>query len=442
MQRNVARARQLAGGVDTWLTLAFLALMCIGVLMVYSASIADAYIYYGSPLYVFQRELVWVGLGFVAMAVAVRVDYRHLQRFALPIFAVSLFLLFAVLAPHVGQSSHGAQRWFGFGSITIEPSELIKLALAIYMAAWLTSKGEMVRDFKHTVVPFSMMVGLVAILIVRQPDLGTTIVVTLTMFSVLFIAGASLTHIAAITLGASGVGLMLARGSSYRTGRLTAFMNPWHDPTGVGYHTVQALLALGSGGIFGQGLGNSVQKNVLPAPHTDSILAIIGEEWGIIGTVCILLLFVLVAYRGIRITLTAPDNFSRLLAAGITSWITFQAMLNFAVITSSVPFTGVPLPFISYGGTSLIVSMVAVGILLNISRHTSGEGIALQAPHHGRRDGGARLPRTRNHSVAEPRPVPDRKQRPRVGPKPAAATRRPRLGAPTYKAGIPRSGAR
>src|SRR5207302_1581929 len=155
----------------------------------------------------------------------------------------------------------------------------------------------------------------------------------------------------------------------YRYDRLTAFLNPWKDPSGVGYHTVQALLALGSGGLFGKGLGNSVQKYVLPAPHTDSILAVIGEEWGLMGTLTVLLLFLVVAYRGMRISVGAPDTFGRLLAAGITSWIVFQALLNFAVITSSVPFTGVPLPFISYGGTSFIISMSAVGILLNISRH-------------------------------------------------------------------------
>jgi cell division protein FtsW (lipid II flippase) len=179
-------------------------------------------------------------------------------------------------------------------------------------------------------------------------------------------------------------------------------MDPWKDPSGVGYHTIQALLALGSGGMFGRGLGNSAQKFVLPAPHTDSILAVIGEEWGLVGTTTVLLLYVVIAYRGIRITLGAPDAFSRLLAAGITTWITFQALMNFAVITSSVPFTGVPLPFVSYGGTSLIITMTAMGILLNISRHASREGLARFNSDNGRGDRGTRIPRAFDHPALEP----------------------------------------
>lgn len=405
MQHRMQRATQLAGGVDPWLMLAFLALMCVGVLMVYSASIADAYTYYGSPFYVFERELVWVAMGFAALATAVRIHYGRLERLALPIFAGTLLLLLMVLVPHVGHISHGARRWFSLGAgVTIEPSELVKLALVIYMASWLTSKGDLVRDFKACFVPFMMILGVVAILIIRQPDLGTTIVICVTMFAIFFLAGGAMKHLAIIGgLAVSGA-WFLAHNSSYRTDRLSAFMNPWKDPTGTGYHTVQVLLALGNGGLLGRGLGNSVQKDILPAPHTDSILAVIGEEWGLIGTVVVLLLFIIVAYRGLRISMRAPDNFGRLLAAGITCWITFQALINYAVITSSVPFTGVPLPFISYGGTSLIITMAAMGILLNISRHTSGEALARQYPHHGRGDGRTRVPRVINHPAPHPTP--------------------------------------
>jgi cell division protein FtsW len=250
------------------------------------------------------------------------------------------------------------------------------------------------------------MVGMVCLLIVKQPELGTAIMVAITALAVFYLAGANMLHLALAGLGSVSVAALLAHSESYRSGRLTAFLNPWSDPTGVGYHTIQALLALRYGGLFGRGLGNSIQKNVLPAPHTDSILAVIGEEWGLVGAVAVLLLFLLIAYRGMRIAARAPDTFGKLLAAGITSWITFQALMNFAVITSSVPFTGVPLPFVSYGGSSLIISMAAVGILLNVSRHASGAGFAssqrtIRTPaapaRHGRGERRARVPRVIHH---------------------------------------------
>lgn len=398
MQRSVRRATRLVGGVDPWLMLAFLGLMCIGVLMVYSASIHDAYAYYGSPYYVLEREIIWAALGFVALTLVARVRYDRWQKIALPLFAVSLVLLIVVLTPHIGHAAKGARRWIQLSSsVTVEPSELMKLAMVIYLAAWLASKGERVRDLKATFLPFSLMIGLIALMIVKQPDLGTTIVVCVTAFAMFYVAGADPRHILIATGGGTAFAWVFAHNMAYRSDRLTAFMNPWKDATGNGWHTVQALLALGSGGVFGRGFGNSIQKNWLPAPHTDSILAVIGEEWGLFGTVTILLLFLVIAYRGTRIALTAPDRFSRLLAAGITSWITFQALLNYAVITSSVPFTGVPLPFISYGGTSLIISMTAIGILLSISRHASGDAFARESTHHRWGDGRARVPRVIDH---------------------------------------------
>jgi cell division protein FtsW len=424
MQRSVRRAATMVGGIDPWLTLAFLALICIGVLMVYSSSIAAAYAYYGSPYYVLQREIVWVTIGFIALAVTAHVDYHHWQRVALPFFAVSMVLLVVVLVPHIGHVSNGARRWFSLGAgVQVEPSEVVKLALIMYMASWLTSKGERVRDFQACFVPFSLIVGLVALLIVKQPDLGTAIVVTATMLAIFFVSGANLSHLLLVSGGASSFAWFLAHSSSYRYDRLTAFLNPWKDPTGVGYHIDQALLALGSGGIFGLGLGNSIQKNFLPAPDTDSILAIIGEEWGLIGTIAILLLFLVIAYRGVRIGLSAPDGFGRLLAIGISAWITLQALMNFAVITSSVPFTGVPLPFISYGGTSLIISMIAIGILLNVSRHTSGDAFARQSSHNGRGDGGPRVPRVIGNPVPERSVGSSRRNRKRDG-QPSHAGRR------------------
>jgi cell division protein FtsW len=378
------------GSVDLWLMFGLLGLICIGIVMVYSASVSSSYLYYGSPYYVLQREVVWVILGIGALILTSRLEYHRWQKIALPFLGCAVALLAAVLAPHFGHASHGARRWIALGAgVTLEPSELVKLALVTYLAAWLSAKGALVKDFKGTFVPFSMMVGVIFALIVKQPDLGTASVVAIISMATYFIAGADLVQLGAVITGSAGVAWMLAQVSSYQAKRITVFLDPWKYASGAGYHSVQALLALGSGGLFGKGLGNSIQKNILPAPHTDSILAVIGEEFGLIGTVTVLLLFVVIAYRGMRIATLAPDGFGRLLAAGITSWITFQALLNFAVITSSVPFTGVPLPFVSYGGTSFIISLAAMGILLSVSRHTTGRGpydFARQNTHHGRRD--------------------------------------------------------
>jgi cell division protein FtsW len=260
MQRSVRRATRLVGGIDPWLALAFLGLMCIGVLMVYSASIHDAYAYYGSAYYVVERELIWAAVGFVALLGVARIRYDRWQKAALPLFAFSLVLLILVLTPHVGHAAKGARRWIALGSsITIEPSELMKLALVIYLAAWLSSKGERVRDLKASFVPFSLIVGLIALMIVKQPDLGTTIIICITAFSMFYVAGADFKHILIAALGGSTVAWFLARSTSYRSDRLLAFMDPWKDSTGVGWHTVQALLALGSGGIVVKGFGNSIQ---------------------------------------------------------------------------------------------------------------------------------------------------------------------------------------
>lgn len=392
MQPSRQRAARLIGGIDPWLTLAFLALMCVGVLMVYSASVASAYDNYDSPYYYIQREIVWVVIGCAVMATISRIDYRRWQPLAMPLFVGAFLLLALVMVPHIGHVSHGARRWFSIGGgISIQPSEMVKLTGILYLATWFTSKGERVSDLQACFVPFGCIVATIAAFIIKEPDLGTAIVVTSTFFAMFYVAGANVKHLAAATTGAGLFAWTFAHSASYRFDRLMAFMDPWKVASGVGYHTVQALLALGSGGIFGVGLGNGVQKHVLPAPHTDSILAVIGEEWGLMGTAGVLILFMVIAYRGMRITVSAPDNFARLVAAGITSWITIQALLNFAVITSSVPFTGVPLPFISYGGTSLVITMAALGILLNISRHTSGEGFARRSTYHGRRNRRPRL---------------------------------------------------
>jgi cell division protein FtsW len=406
--------------------LSFLALMSIGVIMVYSASVDTAYQNDGSQYFVIQREILWTVLGCIGLALMTRIDYRRWQQFSLPIFVGTFLLLALVLVPHLGHMANGARRWFYLGAgVDVQPSEMMKLAGVIYFAAWFASKGDRVRDFQSTFVPFSLMAGVIALLIEKEPDLGTTIVVVCTFFAIFYVAGANLRHLATLMGGAGIIAWVLAHRSSYQLNRFMAFTDPWKDASGTGYHTVHALLALGSGGLFGVGLGNSVQKHVLPAPHTDSILAVIGEEWGLLGTVVVLLLFLIIAYRGMRTAVAAPDTFGRLLAAGITSWITIQALLNFAVITSSVPFTGVPLPFISYGGTSLVITIAALGILLNISRNTTGEGFARGSTHHGRGDRRPRLPGADDTPGSSPAP-PGRKPAVRVTPPRSAGRPRSR----------------
>lgn len=403
MRHNVRRFQRLTGGTDPILLLSCLALVGIGVLMVYSASIASSLQTYGTALYVFQRQVVWAGLGCIALGVGTRVPYPFWRRVALPFAAISVLMLLLVLVPQVGHMANGARRWFQLtSSVDVQPSELAKLTLIMYLSAWLARKGELVTDLVHTFVPFTWVLAFVAALVIKEPDLGTALVLVIIMVTIYFVAGADMLPLGALGLVVAGLAWLVIQRSKYRLDRLTAFQNPWKDATGVGYHTVQVLLALGTGGIFGRGLGNSIEKDVLPAPHTDSILAVIGEEWGLVGTTLVLLLFLVLAYRGVRVAMAAPDAFGRLLATGITAWVTFQALLNFGVITSSVPFTGVPLPFISYGGTSLVITMAGMGILLNISRYASGAIRAQDSPRDGGRNGGTRVPRVIDHPVAGP----------------------------------------
>jgi cell division protein FtsW len=372
------RVRMYHAGIDPWLLVPVLALLCLGVIMIYSSSIVDAYQYYHSPYYFLKRELLWVAVGLGAMAVSARLHYSVWKRVAGWLLLTTIGLLILVLVPHFGHSSHGAQRWFQFGGwLSFQPSELAKLSLAIYMAHWLSAKGSKLRDFKRCSMPFGIIVGIVCLLIMKQPDMGTAIVVALSMLTIYFVAGARLDHFLYGILGSLALAIPVLHLEAYRNARLSAWLDPWKDPTGAGYHTIQALLALGLGGVTGVGLGNSQQKYYLPAPYTDSIFAITAEELGLLGALLIILLFVIFAYRGLTLSRYAPDNFGKLLAVGLTTGITLQALLNIAVITASVPFTGVPLPFVSFGGSSLVISMLSVGILLSISRHANKPSSAL-----------------------------------------------------------------
>ena len=309
---------------------------------------------------------------------------------------LSVLLLIAVLIPGIGSEISGSRRWFvvpGIGSF--QPAELAKLAICLYLAHWLDRRGRAAHSFWNGFVPFGMLVAPGFLLIAMEPDLGTAGVYAISALAIFFMAGANILYFAAMGTAIAAATMVMITSTPYQLQRVQAFLDPFRDPLGAGYNTIQGLMALALGGVAGLGLGASKQKYLyLPAPSTDFIFAIIGEEWGLIGTIAVLALFVIIAYQGYKIAIHAPDTFSGLLAAGLTTWIVVQACLNMAVVTALLPVTGIPLPFISYGGSALTINLVAIGILLSISRETTETGSVLDALGGiGRRDRRAHLPR-------------------------------------------------
>lgn len=353
---------------DYLLVITISALLIVGLMMIYSATFALGYQLHDQPTYYFIRQILWMGIGLLALIILARVEYHTWRRFSIPIMAVTLLLLGLVLL--IGDIRFGGQRWLVNGSI--QPSELSKLAIIIYIADWLSSKGDQIRKVSYGLIPFAILLGLVTGLIVLQRDLGTSILIGSTALAMFFIAGGNLWQmILSGMLGGATLAALITR-SSYRMARITAFLDPLNsDPLGNGYQIRQILIALGSGGLTGLGLGASRQKfGYIPASHTDGIFAILGEELGLIGGLAVIALFAFLTYRGFRIALTAADSFGTILASGITCSLIFQAIVNIGVVTASFPFTGIPLPFISFGGSSLVVSMASVGLLLAVSRRT------------------------------------------------------------------------
>jgi len=362
------RLPRVAGKIDSWLLIIVLALLCIGIVMVYSASSFIAARYYGDASYYLQRELMWVVLGIIAMLVTMRVDYRRWRRFSLVGMLIILPLLVLVLK--FGVNINGATRWITVGSFfSFQPSELTKLVLALFIADWLARKGNQVSSFLYGLAPFVILVGAVLGLVLLENDMGTAIIIAGFATAMFFAAGANIVQF--LLAGACG-GLIFLREAlnGYRYYRITGFLDPFKNITGINLQLYQSLLALGSGGWFGLGLGASRQKTgYLPLPYTDSIFAVLGEELGFIGCAAVILLFLSLAFRGFRLARRAPDVYGSLLATGITTWLVLQAMINIGATTGSIPYTGVPLPLISFGGSSLVVSMAAIGVLLNISRY-------------------------------------------------------------------------
>jgi cell division protein FtsW len=365
---------------DTVLLAVAALLTATGIVMVFSASSAVAYTQFHDPTYYLKRELLWAVVGAGALVLAMRFDYTKLRAIAPWLLGLAIVLLAVVLIPSLGSVEGGARRWLSVGVLTFEPSEFAKLALVLYLARLMSARPEGAASFTRVGFPAIFWVGVCFALVMRQPDLGTASLYVLTAFVMLFAGGARLTHLAIEAAVAIPALLGFIYASPYRRDRFLAFLHPWKDPQGTGYHIIQSLYALGSGGLFGLGLGQSRQKfGYLPAQHTDFIFSIIGEELGFVGATAVVVLFLVFAYRGVRIAMRAEDRFGFYLAIGLTAAITLQALINIGVVTSSWPVTGVPLPFVSYGGTSLVMTLFAVGLLASISRGKRAPAAAMPA---------------------------------------------------------------
>jgi cell division protein FtsW len=340
-----------------------------GVVMVLSASSVASLTDYGSPWYFFLRELLWSVIGVVAFVFAIRFDYHRLRHLVRPLLIVSGLLLVAVLLPGVGVYVAGSRRWIGTGMFRFQPTELAKLALLVYAADLASRRASEIGDWRRVVKPVVVVLAAFGFLVMREPDLGSALVLVLIVASILVAAGTRPRHLA--TLGMLGISAVtvLAIAEPYRRARLLTFLHPFADTTNAGYQISQSLIAIGSGGLTGVGLGAGRAKwNFLPNAHTDFIFAIIGEELGLVGCLLIIALFIAFALLGIRVALRAPDRFGALLAAGITVGIVGQAIVNIGAVVGLLPITGIPLPFVSFGGTALVTTMFAAGVLGNIAR--------------------------------------------------------------------------
>jgi cell division protein FtsW len=353
--------------IDYLLLFAVIALLSVGLLMVFSASPTMG-LKYGDSYYFIKRHIFYLLVGGVAFFYGFKIDLFYLKKWAGMLFLFSIVCLLLVYVPGVGKKISGASRWIDIGIFTFQPSELIKIAMIIFLANTLSRLGNKIRDFYQGLLPVLAIIAVVLALVVKQPDLGTAMVIGCISFALLFLAGARFLHLGALG-GIALIGvLILSVTSSYRLRRLVAYLDPWKDPQGIGFQIIQSLLAVGSGGLWGLGLGASRQKYFyLPQQFTDFIFAILCEELGCIGGMAMVFFFAIFMIRGLKIAKEETDSFNSLLAAGLVIWITIQALINMLVVVGVLPTTGVPLPFISYGGTSTVMSLFATGILLNLS---------------------------------------------------------------------------
>jgi cell division protein FtsW len=355
---------------DLWLFAVVVALVSVGVVMVYSASAIVAADRFHDPLFFLKKQVFWALLGLGCLWGAMMLDYQKLERLVIPLLAASLVLLVLVLVPPLGQEINGTRRWFRGGPLSFQPVELAKFALVLYLASFLARRQEAVTTFSQGLLPVFMVAGSMAGLTILQPDLGNSLALMILTLALVYLAGARVGHLLAVCSAALPVVATLVIMKPYRWRRMIAFMNPYDDPQGSGFQIIQSFLALGSGGWLGLGLGESKQKLFyLPEPYTDFIFAIIGEELGLVGAALILGLFAVLIWRGLRIGLRAPDPFGRYLALGLSLMLATQTLVNLGVVTGALPTKGLPLPFISFGGSALLMTMFSAGVLLNISQH-------------------------------------------------------------------------
>lgn len=368
MEKKAAR-KQHTGDLSVALLVTILTIF--GTVMIFSASYYYALSDYDNPYHYLTRQLIWLGAGFVAMWICSKIDYHFWVRFWLIAYVAGLALLVLVLIPGIGADAYGATRWIQLGPVTIMPGEIAKVGIILFITGYFSRHPKWITEIRRGILPIVLVTGLYGALIMKQPNMSTAFTICFIVGGMLLVAGAKWIHLGTLAGGAvaAGVALIFVDTTGYRYGRFLSFLDPFEDPLGTGWNVVQSLLALGTGGLTGLGLGNSVQKNLyLPMPQNDFILAIIGEELGFVGILFLVVLYLLLVWRGCHIAINAKDFTGLLLAAGITIMVGVQVVINMAVVTSSMPPTGIILPFISYGGNALLIFMAAMGILINISK--------------------------------------------------------------------------
>ena len=382
---RVAQRREAALRYDPALLGAVLLLTMLGVVMVYSASAVYAGARLGDGTWFFKRQLAAAGAGLLLLFATMKAGHQRMARLAVPLLALSLFLLLLIHVPGFGRAAGGAKRWLRLGPLQFQPSELAKIALVLWLSRSLARKQDRIRAFSSGMLPHLLVLGLFAALLLVEPDFGTTVVLGCVTFGLLFVAGARLSYLVAGAAVAVPLVAFLVWHSRYRLERVLAFLDPWSDPRGHGYQAVESLLGFGAGGALGVGLGGSHQKLFfLPAAHTDFILSIVGEELGFLGVAAVLALFAVLVWRGLRAAHAASDAFGCYLAIGLTLLIALEALVNAGMALSLLPTKGMALPFVSYGMSSVIGSCISAGLLLSVS---GGAGGFLRAPVAGTRLG-------------------------------------------------------
>ena len=358
---------------DKLLFLATVLLVCFSAVMVYSASAMLAMERYQQPYLFLFKQVSWAALGVFLLSLTMRIDYRNYRQpvviwTALAVVAAALVLVL------FGPSINGTRRWFGLGGIGVQPSELAKLAAVLFTAAILERRMDRIDDITYSMPPIAIVVGVFVGLILLQPDFGTAASLALIVGVMVYVAGLNYRYLVGVSLVALPLMYMIIVSAEYRRRRLLAFLDPWADPLGDGFQIIQSLIAVGTGGLFGRGLMGGVQKLFyLPEPHTDFIYAVIAEELGLVGATAVLACFCIIAWRGMKIAMDAPDRFGALLAVGLTAMVAIQAFVNISVVLGLMPTKGIPLPFVSAGGSSLLISLIGMGILLNVSQHASAK---------------------------------------------------------------------